>query len=106
MREFAIPLLEAKNISMDINMHAAESVKPSMEIKRNIYLVFKEAIFNIVRHSGSTHVSIKAMFTQRAFDLTIADNGKGFNINTLSGRNGLKNMKKRADVSGAMLSID
>ena len=106
MREFAIPLLEAKNISMDINMHAAEGVRPSMEIKRNIYLVFKEAIFNIVRHSGSTQVNIKAMFTQRAFDLTITDNGKGFNINTLNGRNGLKNMKKRADVSGALLRID
>jgi ligand-binding sensor domain-containing protein/two-component sensor histidine kinase len=106
MREFAIPLLEAKNIRFDINMNAAEGVRPSMEIKRNIYLVFKEAIFNIVRHSGSTHVTINATFTPRSFDLTIADNGKGFSTNTLSGRNGLKNMKKRADVSGASLSID
>ncbi|HYC30334.1 MAG TPA: triple tyrosine motif-containing protein, partial [Chitinophagaceae bacterium] len=38
MREFAIPLLEARNIRFDINMNAAEGVKPSMEIKRNIYL--------------------------------------------------------------------
>jgi signal transduction histidine kinase len=106
MREFAIPLLEAKNISFDINMNAAEGIKPSMEIKRNIYLIFKEAIFNVVRHSGSTHVSIKALFTQRSFNLTIADNGKGFNINSFSGRNGLKNMKKRADLSGASLHIE
>jgi signal transduction histidine kinase len=106
MREFAIPLLEAKNIAFDMNMNAADGVKPSMEIKRNIYLVFKESIFNIVRHSGSTHVDIKALFNQRSFDLTIADNGKGFNINTLNGRNGLKNMRKRADLSGASLQID
>jgi signal transduction histidine kinase len=106
MREFAIPLLEAKNIAFDMNMNAADGVKPSMEIKRNIYLVFKESIFNIVRHSGSTHVDIKALFSQRSFDLTIADNGKGFNINTLNGRNGLKNMRKRADLSGASLQID
>lgn len=106
MREFAIPLLEAKNITFDMNMNAADGVKPSMEIKRNIYLVFKESVFNIVRHSNSTHVSVKALFTQRSFDLTIADNGKGFHINTLNGRNGLKNMRKRADISGAVLQID
>lgn len=106
MREFAIPLLEAKNITFQINMNAAEGVKPSMEIKRNIYLVFKEAIFNVVRHSGCTHVNIQAAFTPRSFDLSISDNGKGFNLNTITGRNGLKNMKKRADLSGVNLQMD
>ena len=106
MREFAIPLLEAKNIAFDINMHAAEGVKPSLEIRRNIYLVFKEAIFNIVRHSGSTEVSIKAAFNARTFDLTVTDNGKGFDENTPSSRNGIRNMRKRADLSGAHLQID
>ncbi|MGB8195351.1 MAG: triple tyrosine motif-containing protein [Chitinophagaceae bacterium] len=106
MREFAIPLLEAKNISFDINMNATEGVKPSMEIKRNIYLVFKEAIFNVVRHSGSTHVAIHASFGSRSFDLSISDNGKGFIVNTSGSRNGLKNMKKRADLSGGSLAIE
>lgn len=106
MREFAIPLLEAKHIAFDIGMHAAEGVKPSMEIKRNIYLVFKEAIFNIVRHSGSTAVSIHAAFNARTFDLRITDNGKGFDENTPSSRNGIRNMRRRAQVSGAHLQID
>ncbi|HYF30357.1 MAG TPA: two-component regulator propeller domain-containing protein [Chitinophagaceae bacterium] len=106
MREFAIPLLEAKNIAFDINMHAAEGIRPSLEIKRNIYLVFKEAIFNIVRHSGSTNVCIKASFTARNFDLIITDNGKGFDESIPSSRNGVKNMRKRAGISGASLSID
>jgi ligand-binding sensor domain-containing protein len=106
MREFAIPLLEAKNILFDINMHAAEGVKPSLEIRRNIYLVFKEAIFNIVRHSGSTQVGIKAAFHARTFDLVITDNGKGFDENSPSSRNGIRNMRKRADLSGAELKIN
>jgi ligand-binding sensor domain-containing protein/two-component sensor histidine kinase len=105
MREFAIPLLEAKNIAFDINMNSADVVKPSMEIKRNIYLVFKEAIFNIVRHSGARQVNIKASFTSRSYHLSIEDNGKGFLPNTASSRNGLKNMKKRADLSDAQLDI-
>lgn len=105
MREFAIPLLEAKNIAFDINMNSTDGLKPSMEIKRNIYLVFKEAIFNIVRHSVATQVAIKASFTSRSYHLTISDNGKGFLPNTVSSRNGLKNMKKRADLSDAQLDI-
>jgi ligand-binding sensor domain-containing protein/two-component sensor histidine kinase len=105
MREFAIPLLEAKNIAFDINMNTTDGVKPSMEIKRNIYLVFKESIFNIVRHSGATQVNIKAAFTSRSYQLSISDNGKGFLPNTASSRNGLKNMKKRADLSDAQLEI-
>ena len=106
MREFAIPLLEAKNISFDINMHASDGVKPPLEIRRNIYLVFKEAISNIVRHSDSTQVTIKAAFHSRTFDLVITDNGKGFDENSPSRRNGVRNMRKRADLSGAQLQID
>ncbi|HEY0680160.1 MAG TPA: triple tyrosine motif-containing protein, partial [Chitinophagaceae bacterium] len=106
MREFAIPLLEAKNISFDINMKAAEGIKPSMEIRRNVYLIFKEAIFNIVRHSECTKVSIHAYFNSRTFELTITDNGKGFNANGPTGRNGIRNMQKRAAISGASLEID
>lgn len=105
MREFAIPLLEAKNIAFDINMNTTDGLKPSMEIKRNIYLIFKESIFNIVRHSGATQVNIKASFNSRSYHLTISDNGKGFLQNTASSRNGLKNMKKRADLSDAQLEI-
>lgn len=106
MREFAIPLLEAKNIEFKLNMSVAEDIKPPMELKRNIYLVFKEAIFNIVRHSEATHVTIALLFNSKTFDIKITDNGKGFNVNAISTRNGLKNMRKRAILSGAELQID
>ena len=106
MREFAIPLMEAKSIQFSMNMQAEEDMKPSMELKRNIYLIFKEAIFNIVRHSESTKVEIDVLFGSKIFEMKIADNGKGFDRNILSSRNGLKNMKKRAGMSGADLQID
>ena len=105
MREFAIPLLEARGIHFSINMQAEEDMKPSMELKRNIYLIFKEAIFNIVRHSGSAKVEIDVLFGSKTFEMKIADNGKGFDKNILTSRNGLKNMKKRAIMSGADLHI-
>ena len=76
-----IPLLEARSIQFSINMQAEEDMKPSMELKRNIYLIFKEAIFNIVRHSGSTKVEIDVLFGSRTFEMKIADNGKGFDRN-------------------------
>jgi ligand-binding sensor domain-containing protein len=106
MREFAIPLLEAKNIRFDFHMHAAENIKPSMEMKRNIYLVFKEAIFNVVKHSGCTAVKIRGEFGAKDFLVSVSDNGRGFNTGQISSRNGLKNMRKRASISGLILQID
>ena len=105
MREFAIPLLEAKGILFDIDLHASEGVRPSLEVRRNIYLVFKEAIHNIVKHSSSTQVTIKAVFNARTFEMTIADNGKGFDEQTYSNRNGIRNMRRRAELSGGQLKI-
>lgn len=106
MREFAIPLLEAKNIAFDMDMQAAEVIRPSLEIKRNIYLVFKEAISNVVRHSDCTEASIKARFNAKSFYLQISDNGKGFDERTPNSRNGINNMRKRAHLSGAKLEIE
>ncbi len=105
MREFAIPLLEAKDIQFDLQMNAVEGVKPSMEIKRNIYLIFKEAIFNVVRHSSCSKVYVRVMFAPKSFDILVSDNGKGFNENHLNNRNGLRNMRKRASLSNAELII-
>ena len=105
MREFAIPLLETKNIKFDLDMQAPEGMKPSMELKRNLYLIFKEAITNIVRHAESTYVSIYLRFHSKTYELKIHDNGKGFNTDKPGMRNGVKNMQKRAIMSGAELSI-
>jgi ligand-binding sensor domain-containing protein len=97
MREFAIPLLEARNIKFDINMQEdILNARLKMEARKNIFLIFKECINNILKHSGCSAMKVAVNKLNSQLELIISDNGKGFDINTKHNRNGLKNMHKRA----------
>lgn len=72
------------------------------EVRHNLFLVVKEAINNIVKHSGASEVWVRFKSENSALAITIEDNGKGF----LAGenprcRNGLQNMENRVrDIGG------
>jgi signal transduction histidine kinase len=66
------------------------------ETKRNVFFIYKEALNNIVKHSGAENVLINLKTEKNQFILEISDDGKGFDINVLSKGNGLKNMHNRA----------
>ena len=68
-----------------------------MDARKNIFLIFKESINNIIKHSGATAISIALNKINNQIVLIIADNGKGFDTTALSNRNGLKNMVRRAN---------
>jgi signal transduction histidine kinase len=73
--------------------------------RRNIYLTVKEAINNIVKHSGATKVKIEIQAVE-ALNISIQDNGKGFDADKQPGfRNGLLNMQKRMEDIGGRFSI-
>jgi signal transduction histidine kinase/ligand-binding sensor domain-containing protein len=72
------------------------------EVRHNVFLAFKEAVNNVVKHAQATEARVKLQLEPEAFILSVADNGRG--LGDLSGkqlRNGLKNMRRRlADVHG------
>ena len=106
IREFATPLFESKNIQyhFEIDEHLAE-VHLSMEKRRNIYLIGKEAINNLIKYSDCSEAHI--IFRDQGQDLymEIRDNGGGFNPELLTSRNGLKNMRFRANQIHADIQI-
>lgn len=76
-----------------------------IELRRNIYLIYKEALTNIVRHSGATTCSIKLFETNAALELVIVDNGRGFDSSRETEESGLLNMRRRATRIKAQLAI-
>jgi len=72
------------------------------EVRHNIFLAFKEAVNNVVKHAQATEARVALELEPGYFILSIADNGRG--LGDLSGkqlRNGMKNMRRRlADVRG------
>lgn len=67
-----------------------------MEQRRNVYLVYKEAINNIAKHSHATQAGCKIYQHQGSIRINIGDNGKGFDFNQTFEGNGLKNFKLRS----------
>jgi len=97
MREFAIPLLEARNIHFDIDIQEdVLNTRINMEARKNIFMIFKECINNILKHAGCEAMKVTINKLNNQLELIITDNGKGFDVNAPHSRNGLKNMQRRA----------
>ena len=68
----------------------------SMDTRRQIFLFFKEALTNVVRHSGANEVEISTLINDGMFELLIRDNGRGFDVATAPTGVGLKSLRDRA----------
>ena len=70
--------------------------KLDVPMKENLYLIFKEAVNNIAKHSNADKVKVVLKNQDGKFDLYVHDNGRGTRGQRKSGQ-GLQNMKMRAD---------
>ncbi len=82
-----------------------DSASAPMEFKRQILLMLKEALHNIVRHARATDVAISVSVQGAFLQITVRDNGIGFDRSNSSNGNGLKNMERRAHAIGGNLSV-
>jgi signal transduction histidine kinase len=106
MRHFSADVLTARNISMA--WKAADSSSDTelgAHLRRHVYLIFKESINNISRHSGATEVSIELARTRNELVLKIRDNGRGFDTSVESMGNGVKSIRNRAAQLRAHLDL-
>lgn len=83
----------------------APKTSASLDFHRHVFLFFKESIHNITRHAQATSVQIIVHWTTKRFQLTITDNGQGFDPAKITDGSGLKNMKHRASALQGQLEI-
>jgi signal transduction histidine kinase len=105
-REYLAETLEPQGIRYE--MHIDEDIgylKLGMESRKEFYLIFKEAICNASKYAQCTLVEIFLKKEKDNFQLTINDNGRGFDKDTIVPGNGLENMQHRAEKMNAKLSI-
>jgi signal transduction histidine kinase len=68
----------------------------SSKARHELFLAAKEALQNIVKHSGADRVQISFGLSERALTLAISDNGRGLPSSTTGlEKDGLHNMQKR-----------
>ena len=105
MKETANSML--KNI--EFTFHGTESdkdQKTNPEIRRNIFLIYKEILNNIIKHSGAKRVEIDISEDQGNLYLSVKDNGKGFDCNKVQAGQGLDNLKNRVQQMNGQVTIE
>lgn len=106
MKRYATDVLLGSQINC--NLHFDDSINEvamNMQMRHDFYLVFKEAVNNIVKHSGATLVNIVTKLTPLAIEMGVSDNGKGISGHDNLSGNGLKNMRHRVEQHGGTFKI-
>lgn len=107
MREYVSHTLESKNIDIvfDVDKDILQQTLP-MEQRRDFFLFFKEAVNNAAKYAHATCVTIRLSRGSNGLQLTVSDNGKGFDTTRATSSSGLKGMRERATALGANLQIN
>jgi signal transduction histidine kinase len=79
-------------------------------VRHSLFLAFKEALTNVVRHSGAHRVELHLTVKKDSFLLVVEDDGRGFNVREASTDhadhgNGLGNMQERLAAVGGRCTI-
>lgn len=107
MKDIAGQLLPPKSIEFDFKINVKDdSIILSPQLKQNMYLIFKEALHNIVKHAQASHVSISIESYSDNLIMRISDDGVGIEEANDSRGNGLRSMRKRAADIQADLTIE
>ncbi len=106
MRRFAGEVLTARDIEFEFTSpEAGDHTAVRAEVRRQAFLIYKECIHNILRHSGSRHVEVALKIDQRRLVLRIDDDGRGFDGSPNGQGHGLSSMKQRAQAMGGLVEI-
>ena len=98
MREYMGAVLESKGIDCRFKItDQIEKSKLSMEQRKGVFLVYKEAVNNIAKYANASEVDVKINIDAGVLSMSIEDNGIGIPSLRLRNGNGLDNMQQRIE---------
>jgi signal transduction histidine kinase len=89
-----------KGLTTELN-----DVALSMESRRALMMIFKEAMNNCMKYAAARRVELAVALKSGLLEIALTDDGKGFDVNAASNGYGMKTMKERAEKLDAALSI-
>jgi signal transduction histidine kinase len=106
--QFAIEFLARANIRCRVDLpDRPVEWEISPEARHNLFLVVKEALNNVIQHSGANEVWLRVTATEKILAITVEDNGHGFERKSANGcADGLPNINQRMMEIGGQSSIE
>ena len=97
MRQHADQVFTAREIELSFSVpDGTNTVRLAMDVRRDVLLIFKEAVNNAARHSGCSRAEIDLRVADARLVLTLRDNGVGFDPSLQNDGQGLTSMQRRA----------
>ncbi len=106
MREFASDVLVARDIRFEFRAAKREhELGIGAEARRQVFLIFKECVHNVVRHANCTQVEIDISVEDARLIVRVRDNGSGFETVDAGNGNGLASIRDRARRLGGTIHV-
>lgn len=106
MRRHAEEIFTTRDIGLEFRAPGVDDhLKLGVDVRRDLFLIFKEAVNNVARHSRCSRVEIDFRTEGSELLLRVSDNGAGFDPDIESEGQGLTSMRRRASARGGSLEI-
>lgn len=103
IKSYAQALAEAQSVALELDL--AETVDVPDWTTRDVYRIAQEALTNALRHASPSHILVRLTSASDSTLLEIADDGAGFDMQTVALGTGIRGMEERAAAIGATLDI-
>jgi signal transduction histidine kinase len=87
-------------------MDLPHEVQVSSQTRHNISMAVKEAVHNIIKHAKASEVTIRMVFADGSLEVTVHDDGAGFQPGEGVSGHGLSNMKQRLQNIGGSCTVE
>lgn len=106
MRDQLHKLLEYSGIQYEIKFpENVEAVELDNTLLRNILLITKELVNNAIKYSQASYISVQGVYSDGIIHFEVSDNGMGMDIEKVKVKNGLKNIRLRAEEMNGTLNL-
>jgi ligand-binding sensor domain-containing protein/signal transduction histidine kinase len=82
------------------------TIPVAMELRQDVYLVYKELLQNVVKHSNASAVAVEVGYSAPILTLVVRDDGDGFDVDRANLGNGLGSMRRRAERHKGKLRLE
>jgi len=76
------------------------------QLSYQLYLMAKEGLVNVQKHAAATKVSLSIVTIEDQIELTLLDDGRGFETDAATSGYGLQGIKERSHLLGGKMTID
>ncbi|MDZ7319775.1 MAG: histidine kinase, partial [candidate division KSB1 bacterium] len=107
LKDFGDEMFDKSNIQFRVSgiSRELEGIKLPLEWRRHLILIFKEAMNNVLKHACCQNVTFQIALNHRKLEMALSDDGIGGVNNKNTMGQGLKNMKKRAELIQGEINI-